>query len=45
MKLLRIGSIAVGLLTLMACTSSQQTSSFKLDGPCAPNFLSLGLQF
>jgi len=45
MKLLRIGGIVVGLMTLVACTSAQQTSSLKFDGPCAPNFVSLGLQF
>jgi hypothetical protein len=44
MALLRIAGLLVGLTLLAGCASGQD-GSLKLSGPCAPNYVSLGLLF
>ncbi|HEV2673906.1 MAG TPA: hypothetical protein VGV37_05145 [Aliidongia sp.] len=45
MALLRVAGLLVGLAFLAGCMDSQQMQSLKLSGPCAPNYVSLALQF
>ena len=46
MAKLRIAGVLVGLVLLAGCMDSRQMQdSLKLSGPCAPNYVSLALQF
>jgi len=46
MAMLRIAGVLVGLVLLSGCMSrSQMPDDLKLSGPCAPNYVSLALQF
>jgi hypothetical protein len=45
MALFRIAGLVVGLTLLAGCINNGQDTSLKLSGPCAPNYVSLGLQF
>jgi len=42
----RISGVLIGLVLLSGCMSrSQMPDDLKLSGPCAPNYVSLALQF
>lgn len=43
MALFRIAGALIGLVLLSGCMDSRD--SLKLSGPCAPNYVSLALQF
>jgi hypothetical protein len=46
MAVLRVAGIFIGLALLTGCMDSQQMrDSLKLSGPCAPDYVSLALQF
>ncbi len=46
MPMLRIAGLLIGLMLLSGCLSrSQMPDDLKLSGPCAPNYVSLALQF
>lgn len=46
MTLFRIAGALIGLVLLSGCMDSRQMpDSLKLSGPCAPNYVSLALQF
>jgi hypothetical protein len=46
MTVLRISGVLIGLVLLSGCMSrSQMPDDLKLSGPCAPNYVSLALQF
>jgi len=46
MTVFRISGALIGLVLLSGCMSrSQMPDDLKLSGPCAPNYVSLALQF
>ena len=48
MAVFRIAGVLVGLVLLAGCADSRPISmsdQLKLSGPCAPNYVSLALQF
>jgi len=46
MATLRILGLLFGMVLLAGCMDSRQMQdSLKLSGPCAPNYVSLALQF
>lgn len=46
MAVFRISGVLIGLVLLSGCVSrSQMPDDLKLSGPCAPNYVSLALQF
>jgi hypothetical protein len=45
MALLRIAGLLAGLALLAGCASGGSAQSLKLSGPCAPDYVSLALQF
>jgi len=46
MAVFRISGVLIGLVLLSGCMSrSQMPDDLKLSGPCAPNYVSLALQF
>lgn len=46
MAVFRIAGVLIGLVLLSGCMDGRQMQdSLKLSGPCAPNYVSLALQF
>jgi hypothetical protein len=41
----RIAVVAVASVVLSGCISYQPNDYLKVSGPCAPNFVSVGLHF